>query len=166
MKIVVFSDSHGYDYDMERLIRKHSDAYCFFHLGDGAPAFLTLCGRLGVIGHAVKGNCDLFTGEHDIRPTATVTLGRFSFFLTHGDRYGVNWSKENLVYAAKERGCNVAIYGHTHVAHQQYIPAADENDKPVYLFNPGSISRPRDGAPSYGIIDFEGDNILFNTVRQ
>lgn len=165
MKIVVFSDSHGQDYALERVMRLHKDAYCFLHLGDGAAGFLSLCRTLGVAGHAVKGNCDFFTGEFHLTKTATLTFDGIKFFLTHGDTFGVNWSKENLVYAAKEQGCGVALYGHTHVGFNQYLPAADENDTPIYLFNPGSISQPRDGTASYGLIWVDGENILLNVVK-
>ena len=40
----------------------------------------------------------------------------------------------------RELGCNVALYGHTH------IPKLDYDGK-LYIINPGSPSCPRGGAP-------------------
>ena len=166
MTIIVFSDSHGSDYEMAEIIRRqkrHAD--CFLHLGDGGVTFLSLCDEMGVLGYAVKGNCDFFLKGYDLPTQRTLTFEGVSLFLSHGDAYGVNWSTDNLARAAKEKGCKIALYGHTHVADNRYLPPLDENDTPIYIFNPGSIARPRDGKPSYGKIDTDGKNILLNIVR-
>lgn len=166
MTIIVFSDSHGSDYEMAEIIRRQKRyADCFLHLGDGAVTFLELCDELNVLGYAVKGNCDFFLKGRDIPTKRVLTLGGISFFLAHGDAYGVNWSTDNLARAAKETGCRIALYGHTHVASERYLPPLDDADRELYLFNAGSISRPRDGRPSYGKIDTDGKNILFNIIR-
>lgn len=166
MTIVVFSDSHGSDFEMAEVIRRqkrHAD--CFLHLGDGAVTFLELCDELGVLGYAVKGNCDHFLKGRDIPTSRMLTFEGISLFLAHGDAYGVGWSTDRLVNAAKEKGCKLALYGHTHVADNRYLPPLDENDSPIYLLNPGSIARPRDGYPAYAKIDTDGKNILINVVR-
>ena len=166
MTVIVFSDSHGSDYEMAEIIRRQKRyADCFLHLGDGAVTFLELCDELGVLGYAVKGNCDFFLKGRDLPPKRVLTLGGISLFLTHGDAYGVNWSTDNLARAAQEQGCALALYGHTHVADNRYLPPLDENGKGLYLLNPGSIARPRDGKAAYGKIDTDGKNILCNIVR-
>lgn len=163
MKILVFSDSHGKNDTMRRLMLANRDAL-FLHLGDGAPDFLSLCRQLQVGGYAVRGNCDFFGGEGGLSRSLTQTFDGFRFFLTHGDAYNVNWSTERLVWAAKEAGCQVALYGHTHVGENRYLPAADENDTPLYLFNPGSIALPRDGKASYGVIELVNGQIALRHV--
>ena len=166
MTIIVFSDSHGSDFEMSEIIRRQKRyADCFLHLGDGAASFLDLCQEHAVLGYAVKGNRDLFLKGHDVPKSRVLTLGGISFFLAHGDAYSVGWSTDNLVRAAKEASCQVALYGHTHVADNRYLPPLDEADTPIYLFNPGSIARPRDKGAAYGKIDTDGKNILFNIVR-
>lgn len=163
MKLLVFSDSHGKDDVMRRLMLANRDA-CFFHLGDGAASFLSLCRDLSCGGYAVKGNCDFFTGDYALPRCQSVTLEGFRFFLTHGDAYAVNYSRDRLAFAAKEAGCHVALYGHTHVSENRYLPAESETDSPLYLFNPGSISRPRDGKASYGVIELVNRQIHLRVV--
>lgn len=165
MKIIVFSDSHGKNDGMRRVMLMHRDAYAFLHLGDGAPGFLTLCRELSLAGFAVRGNCDFFTGEHVLEDSMVLTFEGFRFLLTHGDAYGVNWTETSLALAAKEKGCHVALYGHTHVGVNRYLPPRDDSDTPLYLFNPGSISRPRDVGPSFGIIEIKNSQLLLNVAK-
>lgn len=167
MTIIVFSDSHGSDFEMAAIIRREKRrADCFLHLGDGAVSFLELCDECGVLGYAVKGNCDFFLKGRDIPPSRVLTFEGISLLLCHGDAYGVGWSTDRLALSAKERGCRIALYGHTHIADNRYLPPNNDTDSPLYVLNPGSIARPRDGkAPSYARIDTDGKNILLNIVR-
>lgn len=160
MKILVFSDSHGKDDAMRRLMLANREAV-FFHLGDGAPSFLALSRELGVASFAVCGNCDIFTGEFPLEKNLTVTLENYRFFLTHGDAFGVGGDLARLTAVARREGCQAALFGHTHVGMTRYLPPEEEKT-PLYLFNPGSIARPRDGRLSYGVIEIVKGQILFN----
>ena len=80
-------------------------------------------------------------------------------FLTHGHIY--NAQKR----PALKQG-DVIVHGHTH------IPVA-ELDGEQYVFNPGSVTFPRNGfAPSYGLLEnkqlkvmtFEGESIVSTTI--
>ena len=100
MTIVVFSDSHGSDFEMAEVIRRqkrHAD--CFLHLGDGAVTFLELCDELGVLGYAVKGNCDHFLKGRDIPTSRMLTFEGISLFLAHGDAYGVTVTGASIDHA-------------------------------------------------------------------
>lgn len=164
MKIVVFSDSHGKDALMRRIMLRHRDAY-FFHLGDGAPSFLSLCRDMTLPGFAVRGNCDFFEGEFPLEPTQVVTLEGYRFFLTHGHAYGVKGGFcGRLARAAREAGCQVALFGHTHLRLNRYL-SGTEGEAPLYLFNPGSISQPREGGPSYGVIEIVKGQLLLNLAE-
>ena len=79
-------------------------------------------------------------------------------FATHGHRYRVNSTLDYLEQAALEEGCDIALYGHTHVSQCTY-----ENG--IYVMNPGSASCPRDGnPPSYGILDVSSAGVMTNVV--
>ena len=56
-----------------------------------------------------------------------------------GHVYGVQYGTRFLVEAAAEANCDIAVYGHTHVA--EYTPGT-----PITVLNPGSAARPRDAA--------------------
>ena len=165
MKLIVFSDSHGKTDTMRRIMRMHADAYAFLHLGDGAPSFLALCREMSFACFAVKGNCDFFTGDYPLDKSMVLTFDGVKIFLTHGDAYGVNFSTTRLALAAKEAGCRIALYGHTHVGEETYLPPLDENDTPLSIMNPGSVEKPRDKYASYGVIEIKNEQILLNVAK-
>ena len=73
-------------------------------------------------------------------------------FITHGHYYGVSMGPEGLVDEAKSRGCDIAMYGHTH---RPFLDVIDG----VTVLNPGSLSYPRQEGrrPSYMIIHVDAD---------
>ena len=81
-------------------------------------------------------------------------LGNHRILLTHGHYYNVSLGVEGLREEAIERGCDIAMYGHTH------RPYLEQGGKVTNL-NPGSLSYPRqDGhKPSFMLmeIDKEGE---------
>ena len=80
-----------------------------------------------------------------------VELGKLRIFVTHGHHYGVSMGTEMLRDEAKDRGCNVAMYGHTH------RPYLDQSDPLLTVLNPGSLAYPRQEGrePSYIVIDID-----------
>ena len=61
----------------------------------------------------------------------------------------------NLMYTALENGCDVAMYGHTHVPFDDSF--GEEKETQVRILNPGSISLPRGGrGKSYMVVTFSG----------
>lgn len=88
----------------------------------------------------VRGNNDF---EQDASFSAVVSLGGVRIYLTHGHQERVSRSSRGVLpRRAREAGCTVAMFGHTHrVFH------AEEDG--VLLLNPGSISLPRGGPASY-----------------
>lgn len=157
MKILIFSDSHGFDRNMKKAISLHPDAEVIVHLGDGVSEFEAL--RLADPGRAyvpVRGNCDLFlSGEPK---ETTLDLDGVRLFLTHG----AGDSVVSLSEKARAKNADAALFGHTHCRFDSYIRDEGE-EKGVHLFNPGSISRPRDGViPSFGILSIRNKQMLFS----
>lgn len=94
---------------------------------------------------AIRGNCD---GEVDQMMLDYPMMGEYSIilyqgrkiFLTHGHVY----NKDNLPNLGEN---DILIYGHTH------IPVAEKINS-IYVFNPGSISLPKEDNPhSYAILE-------------
>lgn len=134
MCIGIVSDTHGDSYAIRRVIEQAGRVDAWIHLGDNtrdAEAF----GKDGTPVYSVAGNCD-FGGEKELR----ISLDGAEILAAHGHYYGVTAGTDRLAYRAEELGCNVALYGHTH------IPKLDYDGK-LYIINPGSPSCPRGGAP-------------------
>ncbi len=152
MRIIVISDTHRNYRVLRKIVEKHAhDATLFLFAGDGerelddvkmeftAQAF-----------YSVRGNCDFASME----PLSRIVMaGDVRILLTHGDRYGVKSGTGTLLSAARENNAQIAVFGHTHVAHCAY-------EQGIYLLNPGSPSSPRAGRASYGIIDITKTGIV------
>ena len=164
-KIVILSDSHGQTFNMEKIFALHSDADAFIHLGDGAREFSMLCRKNEKVGYSMLGNCDLsFECPWADNPYAVYTIGGKRFFMTHGSAYGVKSGNERLLSVAKEKcpDADFILYGHTHIPENRYVSEENGFEKPLYLINPGSISRPRSARCSYALILIKGDNVITN----
>lgn len=164
-KILVFSDSHGKPGAMRDVISMHrGDIDYIFFLGDGNYEFDGI--RAENMGDAVcasvRGNCDI--GISGLPIELFFDIDGFKFMLTHGDRYDVKYGMDRLIYRCRETDTDVALFGHTHVKQDIYLPPDDIYKKPLRLFNPGSISRPRDGKPSFGLIVISDGQIITNAA--
>lgn len=156
MRIVVMSDTHGNYRALESIILRNTDADWIFHLGDGERELDRF-----VLGHEVlapkiihvAGNCDYNSLSHEV---FTLPVMEHKILATHGHAFGVNGSLERLKQTALTNGCDIILYGHTHVRFQSF-----ENG--LYILNPGSASMPRDGSkPSFGHIDISPSGVVLN----
>lgn len=155
MKVLVFSDSHSYNYEMYEAIETHApDAV--IHLGDHAEDAKEL--RLAYQSlpvYAVRGNNDF---ERDVPQFIVMTLDGVRMYLTHGHRERVyGGGSGSVAQRALENSCRLAMFGHTH---RYYM----ETEGGVVVYNPGSISLPRGGRPSYGILRIERGDFTIEPV--
>ena len=134
MKGAVFSDTHGSSVLMTEAVRRWRPD-CIIHLGDCERDTEVLRREFPEIPlYAVCGNCDLCPQYPE---TDVVPLGPVKAFITHGHLYNVSWSTDSLVYAAMERGCKLALYGHTHRAENSEVFG-------TYVVNPGTAGKGRE----------------------
>jgi len=136
MRFLIVSDTHG---RLERVLdvfNKIGEIDGIIHCGDYIEDALELQAITSAKVIACYGNCDSgrLGKEYEILDTEAG-----SFFITHGDRYGVYWELDKLGYKAMEENCIGAIFGHTHVA-----TFVKEDD--IIFINPGSLSKPRDNS--------------------
>lgn len=157
MKILVISDSHGYSGNILKVLNKVIDIDMLIHLGDGEREFNDIKATYPKVKmYHVAGNCDY----DSLSPNELVIPIDFNvkIFATHGHRYYVNYSLEAIKSSARENGCSIAIFGHTHQRLERY-------EDGLYILNPGSISCPRDGnKPSYGIVEVSKAGIMTNVA--
>lgn len=165
-KILVFSDSHGKDKAMRDVISRHrSDVDYIFFLGDGNKEFGVIKEdiRDQAICVSVRGNCDIGLVE-DIPSEMFLNICGFKLMLTHGDQYGVKYGFERLIYRCRETDTDIALFGHTHIKNDIYIPPDEIYSKPLRIFNPGSISRPIRENASFGLIVISDGQIITNAA--
>ncbi len=136
MRVLVLSDSHGRNENIEKAIikaKKTGKIDLMIHLGDVGYDYLSVERMAGVPTYMVAGNND-YGGF--LRDMSVIYIGGHRVLLTHGHRQNVHFGLERLGYLALESDCDIAMYGHTHV------PFLEEEDEVTFL-NPGSISLPR-----------------------
>lgn len=149
MKILIVSDTHRYDTNLEKVLEKENPLDCFIHLGDaaGSEDYIARLAECPV--HMVRGNNDFFC---DLPNEQEFLLGSYKVFITHGHYYYVGQHTEELRRQARVKGVDIVMFGHTHK------PLLDEGADLIVL-NPGSLSYPRqDGRkPSYILMELDED---------
>ena len=128
MNVLVVSDSHG---KVDKLIQAveltHPDYV--LHLGDCQRDLERLRQTFPMLPmEGVPGNCDW--GSCD-QPERLLEMGGVRIFMLHGHTRNVKSSPMSALYAAKEYGAQVLLFGHTHV------PLVD-NDGSLLTLNPGA----------------------------
>ena len=172
MKFLIASDIHGSAYWAERLMAaidaESPDRVLL--LGDllyhgprndlprdyAPKRVIPLLNELAATGKlvAVRGNCEAevdqmvlnFPCMADFAPVFDDT-GR-ELFLTHGHVFGAGMhnSVDNVPALPAD---SALVYGHTHIKVNEESAAHPG----LWLFNPGSVSIPKDGTHSYGIYE-------------
>ena len=133
MKILIVSDTHGRHGNLDAVLEKEGKIDLLLHLGDVEDAECYYDAIAEWPYHMVSGNNDYFSR---LPKDKEIQIGKYKVWMTHGHNYYVSISTEKLRDAARARGVDVVMFGHTH------NPYVDTSEKPIVL-NPGSISYPR-----------------------
>lgn len=135
MKVVIISDSHGDIKVLERIYQINTNADIFIHLGDYEVPEHYLSHYI-----FVRGNCDFLSNAPLKRDL------EFSFGVIHFE-HGHNINFSNFENYIKSNSPLIFLFGHTHKKFAQKYHN-------TYIFNPGSLTRPRDSnIGSYLIIE-------------
>lgn len=146
MRILVISDSHRNKFNCAQAIKNQPGADIVVFLGDGEYDF-DACRELikTPTVFAVRGNGDFYSAL----PESQITEANgVRIYLTHGYKEFVKHSKEKLLETAKQYGCALALYGHTHIQKYEYIDG-------VHLYCPGSLLN-----EEYGVVDITDNGII------
>ncbi|RSK28064.1 metallophosphoesterase [Bacillus sp. HMF5848] len=150
MKLLITSDSHGWQKQLLDIKKNHEDVTDLIHCGDSELAADTD----ELVGYqVVRGNCDYDSGF----PNDLITeFAGYKIYVTHGHLYNVKMSLQNLLYRAQETGAKIVCFGHSHIAGSEMI----DN---VLFINPGSIRLPRKRQEeTYAILEVVANSV---TVR-
>lgn len=170
MKILIASDIHGSAYWAQRLVdainQETPDRIVL--LGDvlyhgprndlpreyAPKKVIALLNTLADRIIAVRGNCDAEVDQMVLDFPLMADYSTFvdenghELFLTHGHVYGAGMHNSVDRMPPLPQGAAL-VYGHTHVK----VNEESEAHPGVWLFNPGSVSIPKDGSHSYGIYE-------------
>ena len=146
-KIIIISDTHSSLRGLDKLRPLIEENDYVIHLGDGASEGKKLIGEYGDKAYACEGNCDMFSA---LPAEGELEIEKLKIFYCHGHKYGVKSGLARLAFEAKQRDCEIALYGHTHTAR------IDEIDG-VMLINPGSLRMPVGEGGSYCYLVINGD---------
>ena len=145
MKILVISDSHNFVLNSQiEKIREYGNFNMLIHCGDcyhDADKFAEKLNINTIV--RVPGNCDYARDKPIL--IKEVIEGKV-LLITHGHVHHAKEGIERLKEEAIEQRADAVIYGHTHSAQNEMVDG-------ILFFNPGSISLPRSGARSFGILD-------------
>lgn len=147
MRAIVLSDSHGDTASLERAITSvgEKNIDMIIHLGDIArdvDYLEMMCYPIKVV--SVVGNNDFLRSGDCER---VITFDNHKIFICHGHTLGVSYGTEKLEALARQKGCEAALFGHTHHA---MLKKCDDG---LIVLNPGSVSRPRGGRASFAILE-------------
>lgn len=166
MKALIFSDSHQNDINIKKAIEMHKNNLDLcIHLGDGTREFLFLSEKYPNIPFVyVHGNYeDAFAKGLDVN--RVLDLEGYRILLTHGHAYGVKGGSSMLIYKALEEECDIVLYGHTHKRENRYF-SDPELGRGLYIFNPGSTSRPDFGDyASCGLLEITKTGVLLSHIK-
>ncbi len=154
MKVLILSDTHGYNDTMYEVIDREAHFDMLIHCGDLEGAYDELRTKVNCTLHVVAGNNDY---DPDMDRVRVFDIGKYKAVLTHGHRYRLYSDLSPLFYLAVENHADFVFFGHTHV------PMIKE-EGPVTLINPGSLTYPRQHGrkPSYivGTIEDGSDPVF------
>ena len=155
MRILIVSDSHGRTDNFLDLKKKVGKIDLIIHCGDGIndTDFIGDYMKCKVTG--VAGNCDFFTREVKV---VNLNIEGKIIHIEHGNNLPL-YNEEVMLQYARDNGYSAILYGHTH---KQELYGKDG----VWIVNPGSISMPRDGAPSYCIMETDGEGNFFYKMER
>lgn len=155
-RILVFSDSHGETKNMKQIIENMPGVTAVIHLGDLNRDIQFLEDNFFDFPiYGVQGNND-FSGLYPNEKM--LTIGEKKIFITHGHYYLSHWDSAPLKHIPQAAEADLILFGHTHVAEKELFDGK-------ILANPGSISRPRMGNASYGVIEIENQTLNYCNIE-
>lgn len=144
MKILVVSDTHGHDEELEEVVLREAPFDMLIHCGDveGREFFVEALAECPCC--IVSGNNDFFS---DLPREEILEVRGHRILVTHGHYYGVSRDISGAAEEARARGCDMVCFGHTH----EPVIACESG---IQLINPGSLSYPRQHGrkPSYAVL--------------
>lgn len=157
MKVLIVSDTHGHDENLERAVMMETPFDMLVHCGDVEGREIFIEALVDCPCCIVSGNNDFFS---DLPREEIIDLAGKKILVTHGHTYGVSGGTDGIVEAARARGCEAVMFGHTH------YPEI-EMQEGILVINPGSLTFPRQRGRkfSYAVMEAEEGKDLQAEIR-
>ena len=151
MKVLIVSDTHGKDENLEHVVMNEAPFDMFVHCGDVEGREIFIEALVDCPCCIVSGNNDFFS---QLEREKEIMIGKYKVLLTHGHYYNVSTGPAYLKQEAKERGFDIVMFGHTH---RPYFDIDKSGEKELITLNPGSLSYPRQEGhrPSYMLMKID-----------
>ena len=133
MRILIVSDTHRHEENLEIVLQREKNLDMLIHLGDseGSEDYIRTIAECPC--YIVKGNNDYFS---DLNRDMKMTIGKYRVLLTHGHHYYVSLGTETIISEGRAQDMDIVMFGHTH------RPLVDIRED-ITVLNPGSLSYPR-----------------------
>lgn len=157
MKVLIISDTHGRDSNVDEVLKREKDLDMLIHLGDVEGSEFYIEAAAGCPCEIVRGNNDYFS---DLPNEKVINIGRYKAFITHGHYYNVSVELRTIVLEGMEREADIVMFGHIH------RPVFEEMHG-ITVLNPGSLSLPRqpDHRRSYMVMNVDDSgNAVYETL--
>ena len=149
MKVLIVSDTHGYEGNMWQAIRREEPVDMFIHCGDIEHMPTELKQYFDCPVYVVRGNNDFMLRLPEVE---RFEIAGRRVVLTHGHRHNIYRNQDAMFYYGEENHADIVMFGHLH----EPVIASSRG---ITIVNPGSISLPRQagGRPSYIVMNaYEG----------
>ena len=150
MRAIVVSDSHTDTSSLERAIDSQGKLDLIIHLGDVArdvDYIETSYYPVKVV--SVLGNNDYRYDDYE----KVIDFDGHKLFICHGHTQSVSSGYERIEATARSKGCEAALFGHTHRS------VLERREDGFLLINPGSVSKPRGCKPSFAVLETEKNKL-------
>ena len=110
MKLLIVSDTHGRDANLEAAVLREQPFDMLFHCGDveGREFYIEALAECPCT--IIAGNNDFFS---DLPKEDEITVFKHRILVTHGHFYGVSMDLSRLIDEARSRNCDCVFFGHT-----------------------------------------------------
>ena len=106
MKILIVSDTHGRDENLEKAVYREEPFDYLIHCGDVEGREIFIEALVDCPCCIVSGNNDFFS---DLPREEIIDLAGKKILVTHGHTYGVSGGTDGIVEAARARGCEAVL---------------------------------------------------------
>lgn len=155
MQIIVTSDSHGRGELLHEIENWYPHAELYINCGDLEENPLNYPHWL-----FVRGNNDFVFGSDVMPEERIINVEGHKILICHSHRFSYYKREEQLAKYAMSQGCDIVLYGHTHIASVSIIHG-------VVIVNPGSLWMSRNGkSPSFAVLNIQGSNVEANIIYE